>query len=857
MENTALVPGAPVHYDWVGYAGNDTVYLSSGLKSNLLLSQSLPGTAGASLVTANTSYTDFDRNQVTNKVQVANDVEMGTGGNIALGGGNNFSFSEQYISAGPRLEIAVPIVVAVKSATFNESNRMLDYVNDASENIYPSWQNISAWGVNISSVITGIKQSDYGYVNQLNETGLFDEAVNSSTSIDQKLIGSDYWGIILRIADMTAGVLNAALPFLLGSDPVPILDFITIPLTVFTFTYDAYDLVQGVQGSAQNIVQIPVWRTNSYEPNPIYHNYTATNGTFWGSNWSELASEFKNSNYSDSNSSYEGPPIVPAEINYTNTFFCNEMLHYYIWKPYFNQSGYLNLTAQNYISQQNPGLFATLNNDSSAPLPGAKSTLSIHHVPANTLWGQVIVDNITTLKNQNILITQKSSSGQVTYFYEKINGNGSYRFMAHPGWNYTLQAVTPYGLTNGKSVTPYGEGGTELTLNTYQSRLGISVTEDGLPSGDQWSVTLGSNSNGYQTELSTSQTVLFNVSSVVDNDSYIFSYNYNAFAEGGFNFTSPAGVISATNLSPIVILKAVPATGSITFLESGLPAGDEWSIYFWVTGQTISTTSSGILFTNLPYLGYGYTVISPKGYTSTPQMSSVNLNSNSVTVNITFSKIPPTKYSITFEEKGLPSDTSWGVKFNGTLVSSTTPITFYAVNGTYPFSVPDTMSGKYTYVSSPSSGTILVNGSNQVLTISFNTNYNSCVNLTTPILMANGTYELAKYITAGDRIMTYNYSTGQLQPETVELAYHTPQKGQVAINHFLLIAPDQKVLTSRGYQEAMNLTIGERIYNIFTGHWTRINSLYSRQGTFTMVDFYVLVNHDYVAWFYVMEDKII
>ena len=79
----------------------------------------------------------------------------------------------------------------------------------------------------------------------------------------------------------------------------------------------------------------------------------------------------------------------------------------------------------------------------------------------------------------------------------------------------------------------------------------------------------------------------------------------------------------------------------------------------------------------------------------------------------------------------------------------------------------------------------------------------------------------------------------------------------MAINHFLLIAPDQKVLTSRGYQEAMNLTIGERIYNIFTGHWTRINSLYSRQGTFTMVDFYVLVNHDYVAWFYVMEDKII
>ena len=481
-ENTALVPGSPVHYNWVGYAGNDTVYLSYGFSSNLLLSQSLPGTAGASAITAHTRYESTiynasrsDGNFVDYNVKVLNGIEMATGGNIALANDSNFSFSEQYFRQEKKLSIAVPIVVAVKSVTLNESNRML-YVptaeNEGNSATSYSWQNISAWGVNVSSVITGFNLSNQPFFNKLLENVSYDEAVNSSTSMDQRVVGSNYWSVIKDLGSIAAGSLDTALPALADLDEIPGVDYITIPLTGLALLFDLYDLVQKFKGLPAQTSQIPDWRIKSYEPNPIYHNYTATNGTFWGSNWSESAAEFNVSNYSDSYTANNGS----AYINYTNVFFCNEMIYCDIMQSYFNQSGYINLTAQDFVSQQDGGKYSWLNSDNSnTPLPGAKSTLSIHLVPANKLWGRVNVNGLN-LCNQEILITQTDLNNNVTYFYEKTNANGTYSFMAHPGWKYEIQAVTPYGLTNSsRSVTPSGEGSTMLILYPSQSEFKVTL----------------------------------------------------------------------------------------------------------------------------------------------------------------------------------------------------------------------------------------------------------------------------------------------------------------------------------------------------------------------------------------------
>lgn len=78
-------------------------------------------------------------------------------------------------------------------------------------------------------------------------------------------------------------------------------------------------------------------------------------------------------------------------------------------------------------------------------------------------------------------------------------------------------------------------------------------------------------------------------------------------------------------------------------------------------------------------------------------------------------------YPVLFEESGLPPGTSWSVIFNGTNDSSTTNnITFSAPNGTYSYTV-GSVNG---YTSTPSSGTVNVDGSSVIKTITF-TSYNA------------------------------------------------------------------------------------------------------------------------------------
>jgi YVTN family beta-propeller protein len=89
-----------------------------------------------------------------------------------------------------------------------------------------------------------------------------------------------------------------------------------------------------------------------------------------------------------------------------------------------------------------------------------------------------------------------------------------------------------------------------------------------------------------------------------------------------------------------------------------------------------------------------------------------NQDSNDVSV---ISMAP--SYQVSFTENGLPTGTYWSItfgtgEFNGSSGSSTTVI---AINGTYSFQV-GTIDG---YPSSPSSGTVTVNGSPQSIGITF------------------------------------------------------------------------------------------------------------------------------------------
>ncbi|MFX0201039.1 MAG: 4Fe-4S binding protein, partial [Candidatus Hodarchaeota archaeon] len=70
-------------------------------------------------------------------------------------------------------------------------------------------------------------------------------------------------------------------------------------------------------------------------------------------------------------------------------------------------------------------------------------------------------------------------------------------------------------------------------------------------------------------------------------------------------------------------------------------------------------------------------------------------------------------YSVTFTESGLPSGTSWTVILNSVYQSTySNSITFNVPNGVYDFSIPEVGGWPTSYMPSPSSGSVTVNGEN-------------------------------------------------------------------------------------------------------------------------------------------------
>jgi hypothetical protein len=154
-------------------------------------------------------------------------------------------------------------------------------------------------------------------------------------------------------------------------------------------------------------------------------------------------------------------------------------------------------------------------------------------------------------------------------------------------------------------------------------------------------------------------------------------------------------------------------TYAVTFGETGLTSGTSWSVT--LAGSMKSSTSSSIVFTESNGT-FSYTIGAVTGYSSSPSSGSVTVSGSAQSVSIAFTSTAPGTYAVTFSERGLPSGTSWSVTFNSnTLSSTTTTIVFSGTNGTYSYSVVP-VSG---YSASPTSGSVMVNGADQTVSITF------------------------------------------------------------------------------------------------------------------------------------------
>jgi len=172
-------------------------------------------------------------------------------------------------------------------------------------------------------------------------------------------------------------------------------------------------------------------------------------------------------------------------------------------------------------------------------------------------------------------------------------------------------------------------------------------------------------------------------------------------------------ILNGSQIQGVISVEPKKTFYNVTFEEQGLPSGTLWNVTF--NGITEISRSNEITFQE--YNGtYFFSISSVNGYNSNPNSGKIKVNGNDV-IQIIFKPKSLNKFSVTFEEYGLPLGITWSVTLGGiTKYSSSNEIIYYGIeNGSYSFTIGN-VNG---YNSNPNSGIISVNGYNITQLISF------------------------------------------------------------------------------------------------------------------------------------------
>jgi hypothetical protein len=294
-------------------------------------------------------------------------------------------------------------------------------------------------------------------------------------------------------------------------------------------------------------------------------------------------------------------------------------------------------------------------------------------LPASARWSVVLNNSLLSADSSTISFTAP---------------NGTYNFSVG-----NASRLFPLPATGQVRVN----GGTKYVAISFGPETWpVSFTESGLPVGTNWSVSLADTthySDGTPTVnfRETNGTYDYLVGSV---DSYAATPSQGSLTING----GPANVTTVWGPGPTLY--------TVTFTENGLPSGKNWSVLLGGTTEySDGTTAVHFLEANGTY---DYVVNSISGYTPSPSSGDLSVQGAGMSPNVTYARLPPpTDYTVTFTETGLPS-AKWSVTLGGTTNTSNPnkTVTFSEPNGTYPFEV-----GAVTgYSASPSFGNLTVDG---------------------------------------------------------------------------------------------------------------------------------------------------
>jgi hypothetical protein len=338
-------------------------------------------------------------------------------------------------------------------------------------------------------------------------------------------------------------------------------------------------------------------------------------------------------------------------------------------------------------------------------------TISEYTLPAEFNW------RISVNGNPQSLLT---SGGPETLTWMGLaNGSWSYSIADISGWHQTTLAYNGNLTVNG-GTGPIGGVGYSNTLSYYKVNYTVVFSESGLPTGLDWTVTVGNVTmslvtNGLTDTLAWTGDFRF----VNGTHSYSISVISNWFQPT----LPPDGnlTVSGGNLTEPTLAYTEVAY-SVTFSEHGLPANDTFEVTLDGVSNFSRTDSSNDTIDFIEAAGgpYPFSISDVAGWHQTTLGYKGNVTVSDGPVMEPMLKFLEVTYALVFTETGLPGGTNWLLNFtqpyHHSRNSTASTITMNDPNGTYNFT---TATSDKNYAPTALAGSIQVNGSSVVVPVRF------------------------------------------------------------------------------------------------------------------------------------------
>jgi Phosphoesterase family len=232
-------------------------------------------------------------------------------------------------------------------------------------------------------------------------------------------------------------------------------------------------------------------------------------------------------------------------------------------------------------------------------------------------------------------------------------------------------------------------------------RYPLTFREVGLSPGSVWAVTVNGTLNS-----STANSVGFSELNG--------SFSFLLGSTPGYTPNLSVGSVTVAGGAVIVPI-GFSATGPfypVTFAETGLPVGTDWSV---TLDRNVGRGTNSTLGFSVPNGSHTFAVGEVAGFASSPNSGTLSVAGGSVATPITFAALPT--YSLAFTENGLANGTVWSVDVGGVLATATAPLAveLSESNGTYPF----TVGVEPGFGGFPGSGNVTVPGRNVSIPVAF------------------------------------------------------------------------------------------------------------------------------------------